>query len=275
MLDAYAAQGRQALRDAGATEAGLLYERMFHKLCPGAHIDIVYPADDDSALPTASELDAYDGLAWTGSSLTIHDEDDPSVARQIEFARTAYACGLPSFGSCWAVQLAVVAAGGRCARHPRGREFGISRRIELASQARHHPLFRDKPRAFDAFTSHEDHVIDLGPAERLAGNDWSPVQAVSISHAGGSFWALQYHPEYDLHEVASLCRLRRDELVEQRTFANAQEADRFVRDFEALHAKPGDLALAEALGLGHSLLDPDIRTIEARNWIEYVASGRN
>jgi GMP synthase (glutamine-hydrolysing) len=273
VLDAYAPEGRAALREAGGTEAGTLYARMIRSLEPEAHVEVAYPADPSPDLPSHADLPGYDGVAWTGSSLTIHHEDDPRVARQIELAGGAYRCGVSSFGSCWAAQLAVVAAGGRCQRSPHGREFGISRRIALSEAGREHPLFADKPAVFDAFTSHEDEVAKLtGGATRLAGNGWSRVQAVDVRHSGGRFWALQYHPEYDLHEVASLCRLRRDELVAQGTFARAADADAWVEKAEALHAAPDDAGLAAALAVGPDLLDPALRTREVANWLATLGS---
>ena len=267
VLDAYAPEGRAAVRGAGGTEAGLLYARMLQRLAPGARVEIAYPADPHPELPAAADLAGYDGLAWTGSSLTIY-ADDPRVARQLELARAAYRAGVPAFGSCWAAQLSVVAAGGRCARSPRGREFGISRRIALSDEGRRHPLFAGKPAVFDGFTSHEDEVVALtAGAARLAGNDWSRIQAVSVEHAGGRFWAVQWHPEYDLHEVASLCGLRAGELVAQGRFASRADADAWIERAEALHASPHDAGLARELGVGPELLDADLRTREVANWL--------
>lgn len=268
VLDAYAPEGREALRGAGGTEAGRLYERMLWRLAPGAAIDVAYPADPDPELPEGSALASYDGVVWTGSSLTILRDDDLRVRRQVELARAIFANGVPSFGSCWAAQLAVVAAGGRCAASPKGREFGVARRIELSDAGRSHPLFAGKPPVFDAFTSHADEVVTLGAgAALLASNAWSRVQAVAVSHGKGSFWALQYHPEYDLHEVASLCRLRADELVEQGSFRDPAAAGLFSEKLEALHADPARQDLARELELGPDLLDEDLRTLEVRNWL--------
>lgn len=268
VIDAYAPEGRAALRDAGGTEAGELYRRMLARLAPEARIEVVHPADPAPALPSDEELARFDGVAWTGSSLTLLHEDDPRVARQLALARAAYATGVPSFGSCWAAQLAVVAAGGRCATSPRGREFGIARRITLTSAGRAHALFAGKPDAFDAFTSHEDEVVALAAGvERLAGNAWSEVQAVDVAHGRGRFWAVQYHPEYDLHEVASLCRLRRDELVAQGAFADRAAAEAWIEQAEALHADPGNDDLRAALGASEDLLSESQRTREAANWL--------
>jgi len=93
------------------------------------------------------------------------------------------------------------------------------------------------------------------------------VQAVSVEHDRGRFWAVQYHPEYDAHEVASLCRLRADELVRQGTFVDRGAAKDYVERLEALHADPTDADLASELGLGPDLLDPAIRARELANWL--------
>jgi len=275
VLDAYAPEGREALRGAGATEAGQLYARMLRRLAPGAAVEIFHPADPHPQLPAGSELASYDGVAWTGSSLSIHHQDDPRVRRQVDLARAVYAAGVPSFGSCWAAQIAVVAAGGRCAASPKGREFGVSRRIELSPQGREHPLFAGKPAVFDAFTSHADEVVELGgDARLLASNAWSRVQAVDVAAGAASFWALQYHPEYDLHEVASLGRLRADELVGQRSFRDRAALDAWLEELEALHRDPTRKELIRSLQLGPDLLDEDLRTREVRNWLATLRPGR-
>ncbi|MGI9592189.1 MAG: type 1 glutamine amidotransferase, partial [Myxococcota bacterium] len=220
-------------------------------------------------LPDDEGLAALDGVVWTGSSLTIHHDDDPRVRRQVDFARAAYRAGVPGFGSCWAAQLAVVAAGGRCAASPRGREFGVSRRIALSDAGKAHPLFAGKPAVFDGLTSHQDEVVELsGGSELLASNAWSRVQAVSVSHQRGRFWAVQYHPEYDLHEVASLCRLRADELARQGSFPSEAAAERHADRLDALHENPDDGELAAELGVGPDLLDPALRTREVSNWLD-------
>jgi GMP synthase (glutamine-hydrolysing) len=268
VLDAYAPEGRAKIRAAGGTEAGRLYERMLRDLAPDAVIEVAYPADPDPRLPSGLALADYDGFCWTGSSLTIYETDDPRVARQIDFARSAYDAGVPSFGSCWAAQLSVVAAGGRCAASPKGREFGVSRRIELSGEGRAHPLYRDKPRVFDAWTSHADEVVELGGgAHLLASNAWSRVQAVAVERGRARFWAVQYHPEYDAHEVAALCRIRKAELVGQGTFADDAAADAYVAQLEALHADPTRADVAASLGVAPELLDPAQRTVEVRNWL--------
>lgn len=288
VLDAYAPQGREALVGAGATAAGELYASQLRRSAAcvsrgdaaidskiDTEIEIAYPADPNPKLPGGSELAEYDGAVWTGSSLTILEADDPCVRRQVELARELIEEAVPCFGSCWAAQLAVVAAGGRCAANPRGREFGISRQIRLNAKGRAHPLFDGKPEVFDAFTSHADEVCTL-PASGtlLASNTYSHVQAVALEHPKATFLAVQYHPEYDPHEVAALCRLRAKELIAQGTFADQNAADRFAEGLDALHADGTQLEVAAELGIGPALLDERLRTREVENWLEHVVIPR-
>jgi GMP synthase (glutamine-hydrolysing) len=267
VVDAYPKQGRKNLTSAGGTEGGLLYQRILERIAPDIETEVVHPADDE--VPEAASLSSWDGAAWTGSNLSILDADDPAVSRQVELAARLIDARIPSFGSCFAIQLATVALGGTCRSSPNGREFGIARDIQLTAEGRTHPLYRDKPPVFDAFTSHADEVAALpSHTHLLAINDWSPVQAASLEEGAVPFWAVQYHPEYDLHEVASLCRLRKSELVAQGSFTSAGEAEAWSDDLEALHADPSRDDLAASLKVGESLLDESLRTVEVRNWIE-------
>lgn len=273
VVDAYPREGRRSLAGAGGTEAGVLYVRMLRAHDPELSIDVVHPADGER--PSATELATYDGAAYTGSNLSILHEDDPGVSSLVALARELLEAGVPSFGSCFAAQVAAVAMGGRCRANPKGREFGVSREIALSAAGRVHPLYRDKPFRFEAFTSHADEVEVLAPGSTLlASNPWSEVQGACVEQDGRTFWAVQYHPEYDCHEVASLCRLREKELVDQGTFASPEEARRYVDDLEALHEDPARADAAARLDLGPSLLDPAVRTVEARNWLASLGGGR-
>jgi len=270
VVDGYAREGREDLRAGGATTAGVLYERMLTKCAPGAEVDILYPADPDTALPAGAALAQYDGIAWTGSSLTIF-KDDPRVVPQIEFARAAYAARIPSFGSCWAAQIAVVAAGGQCAANPKGREMGLARKIALTPEGRAHPLYIGKKSVFDGFISHDDEVTHLPPnGVLLASNRYTHVQAVAVTHDGGSFWGLQYHPEYDLHELARLCYCRREKLTNLGFFRDTDAAQSFVDQLEALHQDPSRKDLAWLLGIDEDVINEDIRLAEVRNWIQQL-----
>jgi len=267
VVDGYSRAGREDLQAGGASTAGTLYERMLKTCLPGADVDIVCPADPGSALPQGAAIGQYAGIAWTGSSLTIF-ADDPKVTPQIDFAKAAYEAQVPSFGSCWAAQIAVVAAGGVCAASPKGREMGIARKVELTPVGRAHPLYHGKKSVFDAFISHDDEITHLPPGGvLLASNSHSQVQSVAVTHNGGVFWGLQYHPEYDLHELARLCYCRKAKLTEKGFFRDLDAAQDFVDKLEALHQDPARKDIAWLLGIDEDVINPDIRQAEVRNWI--------
>ncbi|HMB77720.1 MAG TPA: type 1 glutamine amidotransferase [Kiloniellaceae bacterium] len=270
VVDGYAKEGRDDLSAGGATTAGELYARMLKACCKSAEVDVVYPADPGAALPSGAGIEHYDGIAWTGSSLTVH-KPDPKVRPQIEFARAAFAAKVPSFGSCWAAQIAVVAAGGSCAENPKGREMGIARKVRLTAEGRAHPLYIGKKGVFDAFISHDDEITHLPPGGLLlASNDFTQVQAVSVTHKGGSFWGLQYHPEYDLHELARLCYCRKQKLTDRGFFRDLDAAQAFVDLLESLHQDPTRKDIAWLLGIDEDVTNEDIRCAEVRNWIEQL-----
>ncbi|HDL16551.1 MAG TPA: type 1 glutamine amidotransferase, partial [Rhizobiales bacterium] len=269
-LDGYSTTGREDLRSGGATTAGELYAGMLRKCTPGgeADVDIVFPADPAASLPEGASITQYDGIAWTGSSLTVF-EPGPAVTPQIEFARAAFEAKVPSFGSCWAAQIAVVAAGGACARNPKGREMFLARKIALTRDGRGHPLYRGKKAVFDAWISHDDEITHLPPGGQiLSSNDFTHVQSVSVTHEGGTFWGLQYHPEYNLHEMARLCYCRREKLTRMGFFKDVDAAEMFVNELEALHQDPARRDISWRLGIDDDVLNEDIRQVEVRNWIE-------
>ncbi len=270
VLDGYSKAGRDDLAAGGATTAGELYRRMLQGCCPDAEIDVLYPADPGVSLPTGVAIEQYDGIAWTGSSLTVY-HDSEEVRQQIEFARQVFKARVPSFGSCWATQIAVVAAGGHCQAHPRGREMGFARKISLTPEGMAHPMYRGKKRVFDSFISHDDEVTNLPHGGLvLATNDFTRVQAVSITFQGGHFWSPQYHPEYDLHELARLCYCRKQKLVDKGFFTDLDAAQNYVDQLEALFQDPARKDISWLLGIDDDVMNPDIRQAEVRNWVEQL-----
>ena len=268
VVDGYAKAGREELQAGGASTAGDLYQRMLSDYAPGCAVDIVYPADSAASLSNGASLAQYDGVAWTGSSLTIF-ADDPQVSRQIDFARAAFDAGVPSFGSCWAAQIAVVAAGGIVAAHPKGREMFLARKISLTPEGRGHPLYQGKKSVFDGYISHDDEITHLPPgATLLACGQYTNVQAVSVVRNKGVFWGLQYHPEYDLHEMARLVFCRQEKLQKLGFFQDTDAAQAYVDQLESLYQDPSRKDIAWRLGIDDDVMNKDVRQAEVRNWIE-------
>ena len=265
VIDGNRAATRAQQVAAGGQPTGEGYAEVLTRLAP-VRCEIVRPADGEVRL-AAGGLAGYDGVAITGSALNVYD-GGPHIERQIELARAVLESGVPLFGSCWGLQVAVCAAGGRVRRNPRGREFGFARRIELAAQGRHHPMFTGKPAVFEAITVHRDDVEALPEgAVVLASNDMG-VQALEVRHGRGTFWGVQYHPEYSFAEIAATTLRYGAALIEEGLFADRVELDAFVADLRGLVRDPRDRRLTWKHGLGSALQEEVSRLAELRNWLE-------
>ena len=251
---------------AGGSLTGEAYARTLESLA-AVRCEIVRPADGEVRLAEDAGLGGYDGVAITGSALNVYEGGAP-IERQIDLARATLAAGVPFFGSCWGMQVAVAAAGGRVRPNPLGREFGFARRIELNEAGRRHPMFAGKPPVFEAITVHRDDIAELPVgALPLAGNDMG-LQALELRHGRGVFWGVQYHPEYSFAEIAACAVRYGPRLLEEGLFSDRGELETFVAELRALMRNPRDRRLAWKHGLGAAVQEEALKLAELRNWLE-------
>ncbi len=271
ILNGYPRASRDNFDLAGVGHPHDFFIDFLKRYVPQSIVDVLYVADAATSLPTGIGLASYDGYIWTGSDLTIYHEDDDRVIRQIELAREIYRVGIPSYGSCWGIQMAAVAAGGEVAKNPKGREWGVARRITLTADGRRSSLLKGKPDVYDGFIMHLDEVTRLpSGATVLATNEHTRVQALEVRHAEGLFWANQYHPEYNLQEMARLIAARAEPLVAEGFFDDTAQVGRHVSDMQALYDRPDSSELREKLAIGDDILKADIREQEMRNWLDFL-----
>ncbi len=247
------------------------YANALRAIVPDARIDLCFPADENPKL--AAPLESYDGIAITGSALNIY-KGEPASLRQIDFAREVFARHIPFFGSCWGLQVAVVAAGGGVGRNAKGREVAFARKVILNDVGRAHPLHRGRDLAFDAPAIHGDEVVRLPPDTTVtAWNALSQVQAAEIRHDGGVFWGVQYHPEFSLRDLAFILRRYGQTLVDEGFFADIASLETFAADLSVLASDQRRTDIAWRLGLGADILQPELRLCEIANWIDRQVRG--
>jgi len=264
-------EGRSRMAAQAGETLGEGYANALRSIAPDARIDLCFPADEDPKLPAL--LESYDGIAITGSALNIYHGEVASL-RQIEFAREIFARHIPFFGSCWGLQVAAVAAGGEVGRNPKGREVAFARKIMLNEVGRAHPLHRGRNIAFDAPAIHGDEVIRLPPDTTVtAWNALSQVQAAEIRHDGGVFWGVQYHPEFNLRDLAFILRRYGQTLVDEGFFADLAALESYAADLSVLASDQLRTDIAWRLGLGTDILQPDLRLCEIANWIDRQVRG--
>jgi len=266
VIDGNVAEIRARLTKALGYDSGQGYARVLRGIDATLEVDIVTAADGDG-LPPGAALASYDGVTMTGSALNVYNGGDP-VVRQIELAKAVFAAGVPFFGSCWGLQVAVTAAGGEVRANPRGREFGFARRVLLSDAGREHPLFAGKPAVFEAPTVHRDEIAALpAGATTLAVNDYG-LQAASFNHGRGTFWGVQYHPEYDYLDIAAVAERYGETLVKDGMFRDTAALSAFAAEMRVLQENPADSALLWKHGLGPAMRSDALRLLEIRNWLQ-------
>jgi len=225
-------------------------------------------ADEGFEIP---DISGYDGLAFSGSSYSVYS-DVPGVKKQIELTKQAFEQRIPCFGSCWGLQIIAYAAGASVELNPRGREYGIGRKISLTPEGRAHPMFEGKKSTFDAFISHSDEVVHLPQnAINLAGNHHSRVQALVLNINNCEHWAVQYHPEYTVDYIATMTISRTERLLGLGFFKTEADLLTFSEDLHDLSKDLARFDLKWKYGIDEDVLDADIRLIEPRNWIKKLA----
>lgn len=268
--DGYSVQSREQFKQVGMTLAGQLYANLAVKYVPGAQYDIWYSSDNGAKPPTDEELADYTAVIWPGCNLTIY-HDDPRVKKHVELCDRVYGAGKPQFGSCWGIQLATSVAGGVTMAHPKGREMGIATKIRLTDAGRNHPMMEGKPEVYSHFVSHDDQVVEMPAcATLLAGNDWSRVQATEVKYKKGVFWATQYHPEYNLHEVAALILAREERLLKQGFFHDHDDLVQYCEKLETVYKDPSRKDIRWQLKVDEDILDDGLREREFANWIKHL-----
>ena len=252
----------------GVRSSSQIYAHAIATHFPDLEMDTINGADEDWAFPANRGFADYDGMVITGSSLHAYDPEF-AVTNQIDMTARAGEAGLPIFGSCWGLQIAAMAAGGKVEYSPIGREVGIARKITPTEEGRGHPIFALKNRSFDAPCIHYDEVTRLPEgATLLASNSHSVVQAALIPVGKSTVWAVQYHPEFDLQQLVQLYNLYQADMVAEGFFPDAASMEDYVAKLERLIANPQDMGLRWQLGIDDDILDDRTRNGEIIAWLE-------
>jgi len=152
-------------------------------------------------VPTGEELASCRAVLMGGSGDYSSLDPFPWIRRMIDYvATTLLPSGVPTFASCFGLQVTTLALGGEMTRDPANREVGS---IELTSRpaATSDPLFAALPSPFVGQAGHTDRAVATPPgAVLLASSEKCPVNAFRVE--GKPYWATQFHPELDPNAVA-------------------------------------------------------------------------
>ena len=152
-------------------------------------------------VPTRDELRSSGAVLMGGSGDYSSLDPYPWIGRMVEYVREQLIpSGVPTFGSCFGLQVTTLALGGEMMRDPAHREVG-SIDLTVSSAAAGDPLFAPLPSMFVGQAGHTDRAVRLPPgATLLATSAMCPVNAFRVD--GRPYWACQFHPELDPDAVA-------------------------------------------------------------------------
>ena len=268
--DGYNKESRARFAEVRMRPAWQLYRDLLVKYIPDAEYDVWLSSDEETPDSyTIEELKQYDGILWPGCNLTVY-HDVPEVKRHIDTCQKGFEAGIPQFGSCWAIQVAAVACGGECGACDKGREMGVGQKVLLNKDGVAHAMYAGKPPVFSHFMSHDDEVKRMPEGGTvLASNGWSKVQSASFKYKNGEMWAVQYHPEYDLNEVARLIEARDEKLIKLGFFKDLAALKDYTGRLDALVAEPDRKDFRWQLGIDEDIMDDGIRELEFANWVKH------
>lgn len=257
----------------GARPASETYGAVMRRLDPSLDLRVARPSwpGFDAA---RVDLEEITGVVLTGSGVAW-SATDRRAREHRRLIERVFAAGLPTIGSCFGLHLGCVVLGGSVRSNPRGVEIGVARTITLADAGRAHPMFQDKPRAFDSVCIHRDEVDKLPHgASLLASNAHSEVQAAVYEAGGVHFWGMQYHPELTLKQIAHyLATPGCNTFADPSKFASEAEAAQVIADFHRIGEDPeSHAALRWRYGVGDDAAFFDPRTRELANWLATIAA---
>jgi GMP synthase (glutamine-hydrolysing) len=225
------------------------------KIDPECEIDIAAPGDDKSISKIISSLKKYNGIILTGSTLRIN-ENSNEIKKHIQFAKKCFESEKKIFAACWGLQITVTAAGGKCRVSPNGAHIGVAQNIELTARGREHSIYKSKLSKFTAPAFNHDEV-EIPPKDSilLASDKINKFMALEFRVGNSEVWGLQYHPEIPYDYMLKLIKYRSKALIEKNIFKDERDIKRHTEEIER----------------EKSNLNDKIRTLELKNWLDYIS----
>lgn len=150
----------------------------------------VIEIDDNKKFPN---LQSAAGFIITGSHSMVSEELTWSLKLE-KYIRKIASKEIPLLGICYGHQLIAKALGGISDYNKKGKEIGRVK-IKCSVNILNDPLFKEFPKKFYAFETHDQSVIKLPPnAVVLACNHKEQYQAVRFKSL---IWGVQFHPEFN------------------------------------------------------------------------------
>lgn len=292
LVDTYPLQSRIQFNKNRIPLASLLYKNCIERVCNKKYSDTklifntIYPTEmDKDNINNINNINSYDGALWTGSSLNIDDRTQKNtINNQMKLIEKMFENKIPSFGSCWALQLLATMQGGICKEMDKPREFGFSRKIELTDKGRKHSLYKNKNNVFDSFGNHSYEVVYVPDSVNiLSTSQYCKTQSISVKENNTEFCSTQYHPEYTLPYIAELFLQRKKKAIDNHLFFNEYDINRFCNNLNYIENNKNKSGserysthpITWLYGIDNDILSQEYLSLEIENWVDTIIKNKN
>ena len=241
------------VKAAGATAADNL-KNLVLKLEPSSNIKIINPTNDNETEEALKSINQYNGIIFTGGAMRINDMTD-EIKKHINFASNCFKYDKKILAICWGLQVCSTAAGGLVEPAKNGAHIGIATDVIINKEGQNNLIYKNKNTTFTSPAFNYDEVCQIPEGATLLSSDKiNQVMAIHFKPGKSEVWGLQYHPDYEYHQMISLANARKDRIIKNKQFKDENDFENHMNYIKEEDKK----------------LDFENRTCEVKNWLDFI-----
>ena len=241
------------VKAAGATAADNL-KNLVLKLEPNSNTKIINPVNDNETKEALKNINQYNGIIFTGGAMRINDMTD-EIKKHINFASNCFKHDKKILAICWGLQVCSTAAGGLVAPAKNGAHIGIATDVMINKEGKDNIIYKNKKTIFTSPAFNYDEVCQIPEGATLLSTDKvNHVMAIHFKPGKSEVWGLQYHPDYEYHQMISLASARKDRIIKNKQFKDNNDFEDHMNYIKEENKK----------------LNFENRTCEVRNWLDFI-----
>jgi len=241
------------IRAAGAS-ASVNLKNLVLKLEPNSNVKIINPGIDEETKKALEVINIYHGIIFTGGAMRINDLTD-EIKKHINFASNCFNHKKKILAICWGLQVCSTAAGGRVASGKNGAHIGIASSVEINKEGQKNLIYKNKKLKFTTPAFNFDEVCEAPEGATLLSSDKvNKVMCIYFKSGNSEIWGLQYHPDYEYHQMINLSNERKDQMIANKYFKDKNDFENHINYIKDEDKK----------------LDFENRTCEVKNWLNYI-----
>jgi GMP synthase (glutamine-hydrolysing) len=177
------------------------------------------------------------------------------IKKHINFASNCFNQKKKILAICWGLQVCSTAAGGKVNPGLNGAHIGIASDVIINEDGDKHFIYKNKKKKFTTPAFNFDEVIELPKNSILLSSDRvNKVMGVSFKAGNSEITGLQYHPDYEYHQMINLIVGRKERLFNNKNFLDEDEYEKHISYIKSENA----------------LLNFNDRSCEVRNWLNHI-----